>query len=251
MGNEQMAACSRVRLNLNVKFVQRSTQCANVRNQGILQKRTQWICSTTHFHKFRRCCAAKASESGSEEGTATSTEQTSIPVAETVVEGEGGMSGSYERSTPTPRRFYAPREQIVDLAGASLPLLFRLGSGALTMGYSASIAKSGDREKNANEDQYSIVKFNGYEVVEKSSVSEFSRPQQAIELYDNESCPFCRKVREAVAILDLDVLYKPTPRGGLKFRSELTELAGRVQVPYMTDPNTGTSMFESDDIIKY
>ncbi|GMN39466.1 hypothetical protein TIFTF001_008713 [Ficus carica] len=65
------------------------------------------------------------------------------------------------------------------------------------------------------------------------------------------SCPFCRKVREIVAVLDLDVLYYPCPRNGPNFRPKAIQLGGKKQFPYMVDPNTGVSMYESDDIIKY
>ena len=52
-------------------------------------------------------------------------------------------------------------------------------------------------------------------------------------------------------MLDLDCLVLPTPRGGRRFRKQLTERAGRMQVPYLIDPNTDTEMPESDDIIAY
>mgnify|MGYP002038606534 CR=1 FL=1 len=41
-----------------------------------------------------------------------------------------------------------------------------------------------------------------------------NRPEKTLILYDFEGCPFCRKVREALSILDLEAeipseLYKP------------------------------------------
>ena len=33
--------------------------------------------------------------------------------------------------------------------------------------------------------------------------------------------------------------------------SKLVELSGKMQVPYLVDPNTGIEMFESTDIIAY
>jgi len=39
-------------------------------------------------------------------------------------------------------------------------------------------------------------------------------------------------------------------RGSAK-REKLVELAGKMQVPYLVDPNTGTQMFESADINAY
>lgn len=45
-----------------------------------------------------------------------------------------------------------------------------------------------------------------------------ARPTVALELYEFESCPFCRKVREALVWFDLDVLVRPCPPGGTRFR---------------------------------
>ncbi|KAH9738192.1 Thioredoxin family protein [Citrus sinensis] len=58
-------------------------------------------------------------------------------------------------------------------------------------------------------------------------------------------------VREIVAVLDLDVLYYPCPRNGPNFRPKVLQMGGKKQFPYMVDPNTGVSMYESDNIIKY
>jgi len=40
------------------------------------------------------------------------------------------------------------------------------------------------------------------------------------------------------------------PKGSPK-RTELASRGGKVQVPYLIDPNTGREMYESDDIIVY
>lgn len=60
-----------------------------------------------------------------------------------------------------------------------------------------------------------------------------------------------KQVREIVAVLDLDVLYYPCPRNGPNFRPKVLQMGGKKQFPYMVDPNTGVSMYESDNIIKY
>ncbi len=78
-----------------------------------------------------------------------------------------------------------------------------------------------------------------------------SRPEKLLELYEFEACPFCRKVREALSILDLDARILPCPKGGKRFRETLIERAGRAQFPYLVDPNTGVEMYESDDIVRY
>ncbi|MFZ6181948.1 glutathione S-transferase N-terminal domain-containing protein [Nannocystis pusilla] len=46
------------------------------------------------------------------------------------------------------------------------------------------------------------------------------RPTGELVLYEFEACPFCRKVREALVWLDLDVSMRPCPPGGTRFRPE-------------------------------
>jgi glutathione S-transferase len=75
-------------------------------------------------------------------------------------------------------------------------------------------------------------------------------PKQLLELYDFEACPYCRKVREVLCELDLDYLVHPVAHGSPR-RHELRNLGGKVQVPFLVDPNTKTRLYESDDIIDY
>jgi glutathione S-transferase len=77
------------------------------------------------------------------------------------------------------------------------------------------------------------------------------RPVKQLELYEFEACPFCRKVREALTILDLDVLVRPAPHGGTRFRPEAISLGGKSQFPLLIDPNRGVRLYESDDIIDH
>ena len=77
------------------------------------------------------------------------------------------------------------------------------------------------------------------------------RPQQPLVLYEFEACPFCRKVREALTELDLEADIRPCPKGGHRFRDELASRGGKLQFPYLADPNTGKEMYESDDIVAY
>ncbi len=77
------------------------------------------------------------------------------------------------------------------------------------------------------------------------------RPERPLELYDFEGCPYCRKVREALSILDLDALVKPCPKRGSRFRDELVRRGGKAQFPYLVDPNAGKELYESDDIVRH
>lgn len=77
------------------------------------------------------------------------------------------------------------------------------------------------------------------------------RPERLLELYEFEGCPFCRKVREALSILDLDAIVHPCPKRGPRFRPALVERGGKAQFPYLVDPDAGLAMYESDDIVRH
>lgn len=77
------------------------------------------------------------------------------------------------------------------------------------------------------------------------------RPEQPLEIYEFEGCPFCRKAREAFSILDLEVVVHPCPKGGQRYRDEVIRQGGKAQFPYLIDPNTGKRMYESAEIVEY
>ncbi|MBW2509695.1 MAG: glutathione S-transferase N-terminal domain-containing protein [Deltaproteobacteria bacterium] len=76
-------------------------------------------------------------------------------------------------------------------------------------------------------------------------------PAEPLELYEFEVCPYCRIAREALSALSLDPLVYPCPKGGTRFRAKVKAQGGRSQFPYLVDPNTGVSMYESADIVRY
>ena len=78
-----------------------------------------------------------------------------------------------------------------------------------------------------------------------------ARPDKLLELYEFEASPYCRKVREALSILDLDAMIYPCPREGKRFRPVVQERGGKLQFPWFVDPNSGISLYESDEIVKY
>lgn len=78
-----------------------------------------------------------------------------------------------------------------------------------------------------------------------------ARPDKLLELYDLEASPYCRKVREALSILDLEAMIYPCPREGKRFRPIVQERGGKQQFPFFVDPNAEISLYESDEIVQY
>ena len=76
------------------------------------------------------------------------------------------------------------------------------------------------------------------------------KPEELLELYSYEGSPFCRIAREALCELELPHHLHNVPRKSPD-RSEFVSLSGKMQVPYLIDPNTGARMFESADIRQY
>jgi glutathione S-transferase len=88
----------------------------------------------------------------------------------------------------------------------------------------------------------------------RGSVARRKRSQalpKLLKLYDIEACPYCRLVREVLTELDLDVMILPCPRGGTRFRPEAVKLGGKALFPLLVDENTGTTLYESADIVAY
>ena len=99
-----------------------------------------------------------------------------------------------------------------------------------------------------------------------------ARPaEQPLQLWSFESSPYSRLVRERLCELELPYVlhnlgkeqfadlgparlrvrpgpYKPLPDGP---RAVMLAPLGRVQVPYLEDPNSGRKLFESEDILAY
>ncbi|CAN8066701.1 unnamed protein product [Agarophyton chilense] len=134
-------------------------------------------------------------------------------------------------SPPSPRPFYVRPDRAIDIAQASASQLLRTYAGAFVEGYR--------------------LKSEDGKLVEYSATLPKSKPDIPLRLFEFEACPFCRKVREAVSILDLDVLVFPCPKGGVLYRQFVKQIGGKTQFPYLQDPNTEFSGYESDDIIKY
>jgi len=142
---------------------------------------------------------------------------------------------------PTPRKFTVAEGSLGRVVSSAIPLVLRAGTGALINGWSPSIVDD-------DGEGYSIVRVAGKKLAEASDLG--PRPEKLIEVFEYEGSPYCRKVREAAAVLDLDILFRPCPSGETYWRP-MAKAEGAKTFPYMKDPNTGEAFCESDDIVEY
>ncbi|MBP1923473.1 glutathione S-transferase [Halorubrum alkaliphilum] len=72
-----------------------------------------------------------------------------------------------------------------------------------------------------------------------------------LTLYELPGCPYCAKVKDKLAELDLEYESIEVPRSHSE-RTEVEELSGQTGVPVLVDePNGIDAMPESDDIVAY
>ena len=57
--------------------------------------------------------------------------------------------------------------------------------------------------------------------VSPQAAARASIPSKVIRVYEFEACPFCRRVRETITFLDLQVEVIPCPKGSILHRSEV------------------------------
>ncbi|MCD7452656.1 hypothetical protein HAX54_017716 [Datura stramonium] len=146
---------------------------------------------------------------------------------------------------PKPKPFTPRTDKILDILGASLALIFRLGTGALVSGYSASFVS----KTEVPSDQYAL-EIAGFKVKESSNLG--PRPEKPVEIYEFE------RINSPVSSVMLPGMEHVGISSAARFvgRLKMSLCAGwsdgwKAAVPYMVDPNTGVSMYESDEIIKY
>jgi glutathione S-transferase len=70
-------------------------------------------------------------------------------------------------------------------------------------------------------------------------------------LYEEEGCPYSRKAREALSMLDLDAEIRPCPLGARHHLDKLKALLGHETIPVLIDPNTNRTIDDSDAIVTY
>lgn len=78
-----------------------------------------------------------------------------------------------------------------------------------------------------------------------------TQPQSTLVLYERESCPYSRIVRETLSELDIDALIKPCPHGEGPHNQELREASGSTVVPYLLDQDERMSFEGGDNIVRH
>ncbi|MDZ7702378.1 MAG: glutathione S-transferase N-terminal domain-containing protein [Halobacteriales archaeon] len=72
-----------------------------------------------------------------------------------------------------------------------------------------------------------------------------------LELYELPGCPYCAKVKDKLAELDLEYDIHEVP-GAHSAREEVKAVSGQTGVPVLVDTEHGVEgMPESDDIVAY
>ena len=75
-------------------------------------------------------------------------------------------------------------------------------------------------------------------------------PAQPLELWSFEASPFCRIAREALCTLEIPYRLHNVGKGSPS-RDAFVQRSGKMQVPFLVDPNSGVEIFESADIVRY
>ena len=75
-------------------------------------------------------------------------------------------------------------------------------------------------------------------------------PAKPLELWSFEASPYCRLVRETLCELELPYRLHNVAKHSPSRRAFVAR-SGKMQVPYLVDPNTGEARFESAEIQAY
>ena len=120
-----------------------------------------------------------------------------------------------------------------EFATASAGLALRLATGAFVLGWKVDSVFFDDESRYA-------LKLGPIRLRDSSSVlDDAARPSRTLMLYDRESSPSCKRVREMLNLLDITYEVRPC------FEDTETEYP----VPFLVDPNADSTIVGDDDII--
>lgn len=100
--------------------------------------------------------------------------------------------------------------------------------------------------------KYSVVKGLGYRMEESGTIDNYSRPKELLKIFEVQDDPGCRKVREALSILDLDAVIYPCPKDGPGWKDKDVDSNALNGLPSLVDPNSGMKFIgDADEIVEY
>ncbi len=180
---------------------------------------------------------------------------------------------------PVPKHGNRFRPRVLELSGkTAVPLLHDPNTGATVPDSQAIAAYLYEQYGiEGNKPRSRLLSLSVLATALRGRGGMFAHPSRApaapLELYSFEGSPFARLVRETLCELEIPyVLHNvgkapgsmtewlpPALRERLKQdylpptanRRALQERGGRMQVPYLVDPNTNTALYESADIQRY
>ncbi len=122
-----------------------------------------------------------------------------------------------------------------EFATASAGLALRLATGAFVLGWKVDSLFFEDESRYA-------LKLGPIRLRDSSSVLEgAARPSDTLVLYDRESCPSCKRVREMLNLLDITFEVRPC----------FEDMDTDYPVPFLVDPNVDITIVGDDDIIEH
>lgn len=135
---------------------------------------------------------------------------------------------------------------IIEFTKATLAFILRLGTGAFVLGWTIDTWFYKDVVDEKQPLRYSL-RLGPFSIRDISSVLVLNnnqnqndgtpRPDKSLILYEYESSPFCKRVREMINLLDLTVEYRPCPGARTGFSDELYEKTGRRTVSTIHPPD--------------
>ena len=134
-----------------------------------------------------------------------------------------------------------------DLAGfasAAAGLALRLGTGAFVLGWKIDTILAPELNEQGQK-QYSL-KLGPIRLRDSSSVlDDTMQPEKTLVLYENESSPYCKRVREMMNLLDITYECRPC----FEANRNAWGVESDRPLPYLYDPNTDETIFGDDEII--
>ena len=180
-------------------------------------------------------------------------------------------TSALNNSKATPRLFTFAEEQTDSLLGTVRTGVLRAGAGLFVNGWRPCISPDVHTE-------YSLIRAFGFRFMEARALgkvredqvksteylSRTDDPLPTLTLYELEGCGACRRVREAICMLDVACVMRPCPLCATRNRlsAAMAQLGvthdshGSVhvedaQLPYLEDSRTGAKLTGADSIITY